>query len=206
MLRDVVRRRWAHAPVIHAASHFYHDKVSISMHACDPVPILSYGAPLGGHFGPPELRYESQLCHTTKVADCRPVPIALVKCREVAHWNELNFDKHSRNPHKLKFSMKSLTSSCLITICAVNLYFSQKMPLKQNLLEVAGTAKIMLLKICRAQLIQAKLTVISISPLPSSSFQKLLVIDTNFCIIHDKYTAFRFSVRLLSLHPCCLRC
>ena len=50
MLCDVVRRRrhrrrrWAHAPVIHAASHFYHEKrvpwVSISMHACDPVPIV----------------------------------------------------------------------------------------------------------------------------------------------------------------------
>ena len=46
MLRDVVRRRrrWAHAPVIHAARHFYHEKkvarVSISMHACDPVPIV----------------------------------------------------------------------------------------------------------------------------------------------------------------------
>ena len=51
MLRDVVRprrchrrlRRWAQVPVIHAASHFYHEKraawVSISMHACDPVPI-----------------------------------------------------------------------------------------------------------------------------------------------------------------------
>ena len=52
MLRDVVvvRGRRAHAPVIHAASHFYHEKivawVSISMHACDPVPIYSYGAPL----------------------------------------------------------------------------------------------------------------------------------------------------------------
>ena len=36
------RRRWAHAPVIHVASHFYREKrvawVSISMHACDPVP------------------------------------------------------------------------------------------------------------------------------------------------------------------------
>ena len=45
MLRGVVRRRrWAHAPVMHAASHFYHEKrvawVSISMHACDPVPIV----------------------------------------------------------------------------------------------------------------------------------------------------------------------
>ena len=47
MLCDVVvrRRRWAHAPVrIHAASHFYHVKrvawVSISMHTCNPVPIV----------------------------------------------------------------------------------------------------------------------------------------------------------------------
>ena len=45
MLRDVVRRRrWTHAPVMHAASHFYHKKrvawVSISMHACDPIPIV----------------------------------------------------------------------------------------------------------------------------------------------------------------------
>ena len=46
MLREVVRHlhRWAHAPVIHAASHFYHEKrvawVSISMHECDPVPIV----------------------------------------------------------------------------------------------------------------------------------------------------------------------
>ena len=38
------RRRWARAPVIHAASHFYREKrvawVSISMHAFDPVPIV----------------------------------------------------------------------------------------------------------------------------------------------------------------------
>ena len=48
MLCDVVRRRrrrrWAHAPAIHAASHFYHKKrvawVCVSMHACDPVPIV----------------------------------------------------------------------------------------------------------------------------------------------------------------------
>ena len=45
MLCDVVvRRRWAHAPVIHAASRFYQEKrvawVSISMQACDPVPIV----------------------------------------------------------------------------------------------------------------------------------------------------------------------
>ena len=57
MLCDVVRRRrWAHAPVIHAASHSYHEKRvawgSISMHACDPVPtvmglrLAAPGAPL----------------------------------------------------------------------------------------------------------------------------------------------------------------
>ena len=46
MLRDVVvvLHWWAHMPVIHAASHFYHEKrvawVSISMDACDPVPIV----------------------------------------------------------------------------------------------------------------------------------------------------------------------
>ena len=47
MLSDVVCRhcrRWAHVPVIHTASHFYHEKrvawVSISVHACDPVPIV----------------------------------------------------------------------------------------------------------------------------------------------------------------------
>ena len=49
MLRVVVRRhrrrrRWAHAPVSHAVSHFYHEKrvacVSISMHACNPVSIV----------------------------------------------------------------------------------------------------------------------------------------------------------------------
>ena len=43
ILRDVVvvrrrRRRWAHEPVIHAASHFHVEKrvacVSISTHAC----------------------------------------------------------------------------------------------------------------------------------------------------------------------------
>ena len=38
------RRRWADASAIHAASHFYHEKrvawVSISMHACDPLPIV----------------------------------------------------------------------------------------------------------------------------------------------------------------------
>ena len=46
MLRDIIRCccHWAHVPMIHAASHFYHEKrvawVSISMHECDPVPIV----------------------------------------------------------------------------------------------------------------------------------------------------------------------
>ena len=38
------RRRLAYAPVIHATSHFYHEKrvawVSFSMHIFDPVPIV----------------------------------------------------------------------------------------------------------------------------------------------------------------------
>ena len=46
MLCDVVRRRrrWAHAPVIHAASHFDQKKrvawVPISMHRCGPFSII----------------------------------------------------------------------------------------------------------------------------------------------------------------------
>ena len=54
MLCDVVRRRrrhrrrWAHAPVIHAASHFDHKKrvawVPISMHTCGSF-FYNYGAP-----------------------------------------------------------------------------------------------------------------------------------------------------------------
>ena len=54
MLCDVVRRRrrrWAHAPVIHATSHFDHKKrvasVPISMHTCGSF-FYNYGAPLGG--------------------------------------------------------------------------------------------------------------------------------------------------------------
>ena len=54
MLCDVVRRRrrrWAHAPVIHAASHFDQKKrvawVPISMHTCGSF-FYNYGAPLGG--------------------------------------------------------------------------------------------------------------------------------------------------------------
>ena len=57
MLRDVVRRRrrrWAHAPVIHAASHVDHEKrvawVPISMHTRGPFPIIM-DAPLGGPSG-----------------------------------------------------------------------------------------------------------------------------------------------------------
>ena len=54
---DVVRRRrrrWAHAPVIHAASHFDHKKrvawVPICMHTCGSF-FYNYGAPLGGPWG-----------------------------------------------------------------------------------------------------------------------------------------------------------
>ena len=57
MLCDVVRRRrrrWAHAPAIHAASHFGHKKrvawVPISMHTCCSF-FYNYGAPLGGPSG-----------------------------------------------------------------------------------------------------------------------------------------------------------
>ena len=58
MLCDVVRRRrrrrWAHAPVIHAASHFDHKKrvawVPISMHTCGSF-FYNYGAPLDGPSG-----------------------------------------------------------------------------------------------------------------------------------------------------------
>ena len=45
-------------------------------------------------------------------------------------------DKHSIHLHKLKFSMKSLTFSCLI--CALNLYFAQKL-LKKT--KIARTVK-----------------------------------------------------------------
>ena len=57
MLHDVVRRcrrrrrRWAHAPVIHAASHFYQEKRVASgfyFYACMCSCYHSYGAPLGG--------------------------------------------------------------------------------------------------------------------------------------------------------------
>ena len=48
MLCDVVRRRWEHAPVIHAASHFDHKKrvawVPISMRTCGSF-FYNYGAP-----------------------------------------------------------------------------------------------------------------------------------------------------------------
>ena len=59
MLCDVVRRRsssswWAHAPVIHAASHFDRKKrvawVPISMHTCGSF-FYNQGAPLGGPSG-----------------------------------------------------------------------------------------------------------------------------------------------------------
>ena len=48
------RRRWAHAPVIHAASHFDHKKrvawAPISMHRCSSF-FYNNGAPLGGPSG-----------------------------------------------------------------------------------------------------------------------------------------------------------
>ena len=64
MLRNLVRRRrcrrprrrhrWAHAPVIHAASHVDHEKrvawVPVSMHTCGRFPIIM-DAPLGGPLG-----------------------------------------------------------------------------------------------------------------------------------------------------------
>ena len=54
MLFDVVRRRLAHAPVIHAASHFDHKKrvawVPISMHTCGSF-FYNFGALLGGRSG-----------------------------------------------------------------------------------------------------------------------------------------------------------
>ena len=69
MLFDVVvcRRRWAHAPVIHAASQFYHEKrvawVSISMHTCDSVPIVM-GLQLAGLWaaGAPLSKLSFQSC------------------------------------------------------------------------------------------------------------------------------------------------
>ena len=51
VVRRRVRRRWAHAPVIHAANHFDHKKIAawvpISMHTCGSF-FYNYGAPLGG--------------------------------------------------------------------------------------------------------------------------------------------------------------
>ena len=48
------RRRWAHATVIHAASHVAHKIrvawVSISMRTCGSF-FYNYGAPLGGPWG-----------------------------------------------------------------------------------------------------------------------------------------------------------
>ena len=50
----VRRRRWAHVPVIHAASHFDHKErvpwVPISIHTCGSF-FYNYGAPFGGPSG-----------------------------------------------------------------------------------------------------------------------------------------------------------
>ena len=56
MLCDAVRRRrrWAHAPVIHATSHFDHKnraaRVPFSMQTCGSF-FYNYGAPLGDPLG-----------------------------------------------------------------------------------------------------------------------------------------------------------
>ena len=63
--------------------------------------------------------------------------------------NKLKQKKKKKNIKILKFSMKSLTFSCLI--CALNLYFAQKFPERQNLLEVTTWNRKKLLKSCRAQ-------------------------------------------------------
>lgn len=56
------------------------------------------------------------------------------------HVSYQKVDKHSRRSHKLKFSVKSLTFSCLI--CALNLYiFLKSCSHRQNLLQVARAAK-----------------------------------------------------------------
>ena len=69
MLCDVVCP-WAHVPMIHATSHFYDEKrvawVFISMHACDPVPIvmvLCLAAPWAAR-APLKLRKLNWLQHT----------------------------------------------------------------------------------------------------------------------------------------------
>ena len=72
MLCDVVRRRrrrcWAHALVIHAASHFDQKKrvawVPISMHTCGSF-FYNYGAPLGGPSGPRSSAINSALLLVT---------------------------------------------------------------------------------------------------------------------------------------------
>ena len=73
MLCDVVRRRrrrrWAHAPVIHAASHFDHKKrvawVSISMHTCGSF-FYNYGAPLGGPSGRRSSAIKAMTVHASR--------------------------------------------------------------------------------------------------------------------------------------------
>ena len=75
MLHDIVRhrrrrrRRWAHAPVIHAASHVDHEKrvawVPISMHTCGPFPIIM-DALLGGPSGRRSSAIKHRLLHKPK--------------------------------------------------------------------------------------------------------------------------------------------
>ena len=59
------RRRTAYALAIYAASHFYHEKrvawAFISLHACDPVPIVMELRLNWRSLGPPGLRYNREL-------------------------------------------------------------------------------------------------------------------------------------------------
>ena len=52
-------------------------------------------------------------------------------CEGTSNFKFQKVDKHSRNSHKLKFSMKSLAFPCLIH--ALNLYFAQKLTRKAKL-------------------------------------------------------------------------
>ena len=68
MLCDVVvvRRRWPHAPVIHAVSHFYHENrvawVSIFMHVCYPPIVMELRLAALRAAGAPLLRIITLVC------------------------------------------------------------------------------------------------------------------------------------------------
>ena len=71
--------------MIHAASHFYHEKrvawVSISTHACDPVPIVM-GAPLGG----PELRYKPHTIHNSSIRSDEGLTLETSAFESLLRW------------------------------------------------------------------------------------------------------------------------